>query len=679
MSVEPVDDEPKTITTSIAATMNASPTVLPASILSSEFDKKLTLDSDGHDLLNNPSLVDNYADILKAKPNHFSGGAFENSGSETDNENESASGSVVVTRVSANSSPSKLRSSILSNASSHYSVRVNRDDQAEEIDGTEEVWSKEQGNVDEEITMEIRKDDMDGSLDLTHDYDYSDSDFEDNMEKRLQDMSVDQRDDKEDDHDSGYERLGFAISDDDNEDDEEECEDNSDDIHALNPPTELDPEKLYALYAFTGPDPSHCQLKQDESCVLLNDQDSYWWLVKRSNDSKIGFAPAEILETFPERLARLNCWKNENMSSQGINSTVDDCAGLEDHEHDDNNSSGMSDTIDTLQNDESRKGTRSPVLKDYIKGNKSVSFNDVVSYADRFIEEELEDSDESDPMHYDEFTEVKLKIDKPAEDDDASEVVSDVSFNIASMVPLNIKKVRRPQLIIDENKPNTANVEKTIGQRKETSGKTAGHEVLEEDDDDLHKIFEAPVVPFSKHNARNGPHIENSNSDYSISTIGEFSPSSSEWTNESPQLQNDQFQGDSALIPSSRAIQDFSKYVDEDTIEVKETGDNGTISETPIDPTLSDTTEKDNRRSSQDNNHNSMSMASSSSSSEEIFMESKRIASSTSINTTSSVSRQPSNGNTHSSKHHPLIDELYNPIFSRMDELMKQIDEIVNK
>lgn len=77
------------------------------------------------------------------------------------------------------------------------------------------------------------------------------------------------------------------------------------------PPRELDPSKLYALYDFNGPDSSHIELLKDDSVELLNDTDSYWWLVRRMRDGRVGFAPAEILETYKERLARLNCWKNE--------------------------------------------------------------------------------------------------------------------------------------------------------------------------------------------------------------------------------------------------------------------------------------------------------------------------------------------------------------------------------
>lgn len=107
------------------------------------------------------------------------------------------------------------------------------------------------------------------------------------------------------------------------------------------PPTEVDPKRLYGLFDFVGTDPQHCKLKRDEPVYLVNDEDSYWWLVKKltkeervsyeryrlqdnmnkitaqydsdDEDGKIGFVPAECLETYGERLARLNCFKNEEL------------------------------------------------------------------------------------------------------------------------------------------------------------------------------------------------------------------------------------------------------------------------------------------------------------------------------------------------------------------------------
>ncbi|CAH2355415.1 bud site selection protein 14 [[Candida] railenensis] len=94
------------------------------------------------------------------------------------------------------------------------------------------------------------------------------------------------------------------------------------------PPREIDPDKLYGLYDFSGPDPSHCTLSRDEPVYLLNDEDNYWWLIQKltkqekvnevsdDEDGKIGFVPAECLETYGERLARLNCFKNEELEKQ---------------------------------------------------------------------------------------------------------------------------------------------------------------------------------------------------------------------------------------------------------------------------------------------------------------------------------------------------------------------------
>lgn len=111
------------------------------------------------------------------------------------------------------------------------------------------------------------------------------------------------------------------------------------------PPQDIDPEKLYGLYDFSGPDPLHCTLVRDEPVNLLNDLDDYWWLIRKltkqervilrnkrnraldpdcpsetesmlsdhEDEGKVGFVPAECLETYGERLARLNCFKNEEL------------------------------------------------------------------------------------------------------------------------------------------------------------------------------------------------------------------------------------------------------------------------------------------------------------------------------------------------------------------------------
>ncbi|AOA60684.1 Bud site selection protein 14 [Komagataella phaffii CBS 7435] len=106
------------------------------------------------------------------------------------------------------------------------------------------------------------------------------------------------------------------------------------------PPKELLPDRLYSLYNFQGPDSGHITLKKDDAVQLLNDDDGYWWLVRKINiddpsAKNVGFAPAEILETYTERLARLNCWKNEEAERTnkeiilGSNSTIKETSLLD--------------------------------------------------------------------------------------------------------------------------------------------------------------------------------------------------------------------------------------------------------------------------------------------------------------------------------------------------------------
>ncbi|KAK6458046.1 uncharacterized protein RJT20DRAFT_28627 [Scheffersomyces xylosifermentans] len=161
------------------------------------------------------------------------------------------------------------------------------------------------------------------------------------------------------------------------------------------PPRDLDPDKLYGLYDFSGPDPSHCSLSRDEPVYLINDQDNYWWLIRKmtkeermmnvrqrrksnkgsispgsrkraSNDSgsdtddyydedysdeedgKIGFVPAECLETYGERLARLNCFKNEELEKTSRDSLVetnDETRHIGEAEHGDSQSLQSVDSI----------------------------------------------------------------------------------------------------------------------------------------------------------------------------------------------------------------------------------------------------------------------------------------------------------------------------------------------
>ncbi|KAI8906211.1 hypothetical protein DFJ77DRAFT_200239 [Powellomyces hirtus] len=89
-----------------------------------------------------------------------------------------------------------------------------------------------------------------------------------------------------------------------------EDEDDGDDI------TEpIDFGLVYALHTFVANlEGQVCVLKGD-SLDLLDDSNSYWWLVKCLKTDEIGYIPAENVETPFERLARLNKSRNVTITS----------------------------------------------------------------------------------------------------------------------------------------------------------------------------------------------------------------------------------------------------------------------------------------------------------------------------------------------------------------------------
>ncbi|CCD25953.2 protein phosphatase regulator BUD14 NDAI_0G01770 [Naumovozyma dairenensis CBS 421] len=735
---------------SIAASSNVIriPPILDMSFLNDTSNNRI--DEAQDKLLHDPTLVENYSDVLKTKPES----RFIKS---SDDDSSSAAGSVVLTpTASSDISPSKLqRSSILSTSSSRYSMQANIKEDKETTNvneshqpaGYDPIMEEEDKIEEEHIeTSNIDREESDSDEDNNrNDYDYSDSDFEDNLEQRLHKLNSSLSDNNTDDelhpeqytndlerthsqlhetlHDNDdddvYKDLELALSADEDEENESDEEGMEEEYQPLPPPQELDPEKLYALYAFKGPDSSHCQLEQDEACILLNDQDSYWWLIKRCNDGKIGFAPAEILETFPERLARLNCWKNENMSSRSLDLTTSDNVVAADtltvkespNEH--LNKDPELEKKDTKLSESSREVNKDAlsILKAYKKGNKSVSFNDVISYADRFIEEHNTENEINEELsgvtHHDEFSQERLDF-----NDDISDTVSDVSFTTGNASPLNIKKTRQP--VEEVKRIPSAFAENNSDEDIESTEKLSLTEDIHagltdqdkqdgkpESKDDLKKIFEAPVLPFGS-TASATDKIQNSTSDYSISSIGEFSPSSSERTEDSPNMPSGEFSKPSsaAVIPTLRAVQDISKFVKNedgiDTNSIEKTlieGDGENKSEADIDAASLTSSDIDNDHAEamldadicEQNSKSSLV----SSTSEGIFMDSQKAQSTTSINSTFSMAKEKLDLNTNrqdivekalaidDSEPHEIIKNLYNPLFNKMDDLLQQLDKII--
>lgn len=73
---------------------------------------------------------------------------------------------------------------------------------------------------------------------------------------------------------------------------------------------EIDFQFVYALKTFTATEQGQANAVKGDAMILLNDTNSYWWLVRLVKDDSVGFLPAEHIETPTERLARLNKHRN---------------------------------------------------------------------------------------------------------------------------------------------------------------------------------------------------------------------------------------------------------------------------------------------------------------------------------------------------------------------------------
>jgi hypothetical protein len=78
---------------------------------------------------------------------------------------------------------------------------------------------------------------------------------------------------------------------------------------------DIDFEFVYALHTFVATVEGQANATKGDTMVLLDDSNSYWWLVRIVKDSSIGYLPAEHIETPTERLARRNKYRNVDLSA----------------------------------------------------------------------------------------------------------------------------------------------------------------------------------------------------------------------------------------------------------------------------------------------------------------------------------------------------------------------------
>ncbi|KAH6658168.1 hypothetical protein BKA67DRAFT_207582 [Truncatella angustata] len=85
---------------------------------------------------------------------------------------------------------------------------------------------------------------------------------------------------------------------------------------------DIDFEFVYALHTFVATVEGQANATKGDTMVLLDDSNSYWWLVRVVKDSSIGYLPAEHIETPTERLARLNKHRNIDLSQSMLGDTA---------------------------------------------------------------------------------------------------------------------------------------------------------------------------------------------------------------------------------------------------------------------------------------------------------------------------------------------------------------------
>jgi len=105
-----------------------------------------------------------------------------------------------------------------------------------------------------------------------------------------------------------------SVLEDDSDGEEREMDymdDEDDGSSSLSIPNEsIDFDLVYSLHSFAATVEGQASVVKGDSLFLMDDSNSYWWLVRVLKTQDVGYIPAENIETPFERLARLNKHRN---------------------------------------------------------------------------------------------------------------------------------------------------------------------------------------------------------------------------------------------------------------------------------------------------------------------------------------------------------------------------------
>ncbi len=114
-----------------------------------------------------------------------------------------------------------------------------------------------------------------------------------------------------------HDEMDYDDDDDDDQDDAQHLDDDESDLSSSPsiPDENIDFDLVYALHNFVATVEGQATVHKGNSLTLLDDSNSYWWLVRVLRTQEVGYIPAENIETPFERLARLNKHRNVDLTS----------------------------------------------------------------------------------------------------------------------------------------------------------------------------------------------------------------------------------------------------------------------------------------------------------------------------------------------------------------------------
>ncbi|EIW81859.1 hypothetical protein CONPUDRAFT_164601 [Coniophora puteana RWD-64-598 SS2] len=128
-------------------------------------------------------------------------------------------------------------------------------------------------------------------------------------------------------HYGGTSDEEHSVMEDDSDGDERDVDyiDDDDGSSSLSIPNEsIDFDLVYSLHSFAATVEGQASVVKGDSLFLMDDSNSYWWLVRVLKTQDVGYIPAENIETPFERLARLNKHRNVDLAQPTSRELQDD-------------------------------------------------------------------------------------------------------------------------------------------------------------------------------------------------------------------------------------------------------------------------------------------------------------------------------------------------------------------